>query len=157
MRKLIILGLIAATAMPAAAMAQSRGEVRDSARDLRQEQRELRDAQRYGSRHDVREQRRDVREARQELREDWRDYRRSHRDVYRGGNWRAPFRYNRWDVGAQLRPTYYSSRYYISDPYRYRLPRQGNPNLRWVRHYNDVLLVNVRSGRVMEVHRGFFW
>jgi Ni/Co efflux regulator RcnB len=149
MRKLIILGLIAATAMPGAVMAQSRGEVRDSARDLRQEQRELRDAERYGSRHDVREQRRDVRDARQELREDWRDYRRSH--------WRAPFRYNRWEAGSQLRPSYYSSRYYISDPYRYRLPRPNNPNLRWVRHYNDVLLVNVRSGRVMEVHRGFFW
>ena len=95
--------------------------------------------------------------ARKELREDWRDYRRSHRDVYRGGNWRAPFRYNRWEVGSQLRPSYYNSRYYISDPYRYRLSRPGNPNLRWVRHYNDVLLVNVRSGRVMEVHRGFFW
>ncbi|APL95393.1 hypothetical protein Sj15T_24790 [Sphingobium sp. TA15] len=156
MRKLIILGLMAATVIPGAAMAQSRAEVRDSARDLRQEQRDLRDAQRYGNRRDVREERRDVREARQELREDWRDYRRSHRDVYRGGNWRAPFRYNRWEVGARLRPAYYSSRYYIADPYRYRLPRAG-ANLRWVRHYNDVLLVNVRTGRVMEVHRGFFW
>ena len=156
MRKLIILGLIAATAMPGAVMAQSRAEVRDSARDLRQEQQDLRDAQRYGSRHDVREQRHDVREARQELREDWRDYRRSHRDVYRGGNWRAPFHYQRWDAGAQLRPSYYSSRYYISDPYRYRLPAP-RANLRWVRHYNDVLLVNVRTGRVVEVHRGFFW
>jgi len=26
-----------------------------------------------------------------------------------------------------------------------------------VRHYNDVLLVNVRTGRVLTVHRGFFW
>lgn len=156
MRKFIILGLMAATVMPGAAMAQSRAEVRDSARDLRHEQRDLRDAERYGSRRDVREERRDVREARQELREDWRDYRRSHRDVYRGGNWRAPFRYNRWEVGARLQPTYYSSRYYIADPYRYRLPRPS-ANLRWVRHYNDVLLVNVRTGRVMEVHRGFFW
>lgn len=156
MRKLIILGLIAATAMPGAAMAQSRGEVRDSARELRQEQRELRDARRYGDRRDVREERRDVREARREVREDWRDYRRSNRNVYRAGNWRAPFRYTRWNEGARIRPVYYSSRYYISDPYRYRLPRPGN-NLRWVRHYNDVLLVNVRSGRVMQVHRGFFW
>jgi Ni/Co efflux regulator RcnB len=156
MRKLIILGLIAATAMPGAAMAQSRGEVRDSARELRQEQRELRDARRYGDRRDVREERRDVREARREVREDWRDYRRSNRNVYRAGSWRAPFRYTRWNEGARIRPVYYSSRYYISDPYRYRLPRPGN-NLRWVRHYNDVLLVNVRSGRVMQVHRGFFW
>ena len=55
MRKFIILGLIAATAMPTAVMAQSRSEVRDSARDLRQEQRDLRDARRYGDRRDVRE------------------------------------------------------------------------------------------------------
>lgn len=156
MRKLIILGLIAATAMPGAAMAQSRGEVRDSARELRQEQRELRDARRYGDRRDVREERRDVREARREVREDWRDYRRSHRNVYRAGNWNAPFRYNRWEAGSRIRPAYYNSRYYINDPYRYRLPRPGY-NMRWVRHYNDVLLVNVRTGRVIEVHRGFFW
>jgi len=30
-------------------------------------------------------------------------------------------------------------------------------NQRWVRHYNDVMLVNVRNGRVIQVHRGFFW
>ena len=74
----------------------------------------------------------------------------------RGGNWRAPFRYNQWNVGVRLRPAYYNSRYYIADPYRYRLPRPG-VNQRWVRHYNDVLLVNVRNGRVIQVHRGFFW
>ena len=95
-------------------------------------------------------------DSRQEAREDWQDYRRSHRDVYRAGNWNAPFRYSRWNAGAQLRPAYYSSRYYIADPYRYRLPRPA-ANQRWVRHYNDVMLVNVRTGRVMTVHRGFFW
>lgn len=155
MRKIIILGLMAA-ALPGIATAQSAGELRHDRRDIRQEQRDLRNARAHGNRHDIREQRRDVREARQEYREDWRDYRRTHRDVYRGGTWRAPFRYSAWTVGARLRPTYYSSRYYINDPYRYRLAAPG-PNLRWVRHYNDVLLVNVRNGRVMEVHRGFFW
>lgn len=156
MRKIIMLGLLAATVMPGAAQAQTYREARESQRDVREERRDLRQAQRHGDRRDVREQRSDLRNARQEAREDWRDYRRTHRDVYRSGNWRAPFRYSQWNVGAQLRPTYYSSRYYISDPYRYRLPRPG-ANLRWVRHYNDVMLVNVRTGRVMQVHRGFFW
>ncbi|WP_257539087.1 RcnB family protein [Sphingobium sp. CFD-1] len=156
MRKLIILGLIAATAAPGIATAQSASELRHDRREIRQDQRDLRQAQRHGDRHDVRDARRDVRDSRQEYREDWRDYRRTHRDVYRGGNWRAPFRYSRWNVGAQMRPAYYSSRYYIADPYRYRLPRPG-ANLRWVRHYNDVLLVNGRTGRVVQVHRGFFW
>ena len=156
MRKLIILGLLAATVAPSVASAQSAREVRQSQRELREEQRDLRQAQRYGDRRDVRDERRDVREARREVREDWRDYRRSHRSVYRAGNWRAPFRYKQWNAGAQLRPAYYNSRYYISDPYRYRLPRPGM-NQRWVRHYNDVMLVNVRNGRVIQVHRGFFW
>jgi Ni/Co efflux regulator RcnB len=28
---------------------------------------------------------------------------------------------------------------------------------RWVRYGNDVVLVNIRTGRVIEVHRAFFW
>lgn len=156
MRKLIILGLLAATVAPGIASAQSMGEVRQSQRHLREEQRDLQQARRYGDRHDVREAQRDVNHARQEVREDWRDYRRAHRDVYRAGRWNAPFRYTAWNNGQQLRPQYYGQRYYINDPYRYRLPRPGY-NMRWVRHYNDVLLVNVRTGRVVEVHRGFFW
>ncbi len=156
MRKIIILGLIAATALPSAATAQSRAEVRHDNREVRQEQRDLRQAQRYGDRRDVRDARHDLREARQERREDWRDYRQTHRNVYARGNWQAPFRYNAWNAGARLRPAYYSSRYYINDPYRYRLAAPGR-NLRWVRHYNDVLLVNVRTGTVVQVHRGFFW
>ncbi|MFY9351879.1 MAG: RcnB family protein [Sphingobium sp.] len=156
MRKFVILGLLAATLAPSIASAQSYGEVRRSQRDLREEQRELRQAQRYGDRRDIREERRDVADARREVREDWRDYRRTHRDVYRGGRWNAPFRYNQWNTGARLRPVYYQPRYYVADPYRYRLPRPGW-NQRWVRHYNDVLLVDTRSGRVIAAHRGFFW
>jgi Ni/Co efflux regulator RcnB len=155
MRKFIILGLIAATAMPGMAMAQSYGEARHSERQLREERRELHQAQLYGSRRDIRDERRDVRQARQETREDWRDYRRTHRDVYRGGGWRAPFRYTAWNAGARIRPAYYGSRYYV-DARRYRLPNAGY-NQRWVRHYNDVLLVDIRTGRVVTVHRGFFW
>lgn len=156
MRKIMIMALMAATVLPSAAMAQSRGELRRDRQEIREEQRELRDAQRYGDRRDIREERRDVREARREYREDWRDYRRSHRNVYARGNWRAPFRYNQFNTGARLRPAYYSSRYYIAEPGRYRLPNAGG-NLRYVRHYDDVLLVNVRNGRVLNVYRNFFW
>jgi hypothetical protein len=28
---------------------------------------------------------------------------------------------------------------------------------RWVRYYDDVLLVDVRNGRVVDVIRDFFW
>ncbi|PZU58829.1 MAG: hypothetical protein DI547_08595 [Sphingobium sp.] len=156
MRKFILMALMAATAVPGIANAQSAGEIRRDNREVREERRDLRQAQRYGDRKDVRDARHDLRDAKQERREDWRDYRRTHRDVYRAGNWRAPFRYNQWNTGQRLKPVYYSSRYYISDPYRYRLPTP-RANTRWVRHYNDVLLVNVRTGAIVEVHRGFFW
>jgi Ni/Co efflux regulator RcnB len=159
MRKLIISALMAATILPAGtAFAQSPREIRKDQRDIRQEQRELRQAQRYGTRADVREQRRDVREARRELREDWRDYRRDHRAVYTLPRYYAPrgHVYRPVRVGIALNPAFYGQRYWIADPYRYRLPRPGY-NQRWIRYGNDVLLINARSGRVIQVINGFFY
>ena len=171
MRKLMMTALIAAVAMPAfapvAASAQSQGEVRRDVRDVRQQQRELRDAQRRGDRRDVRDERRDVRGARQELREDvqdrnrrwgrddWRGYRDHNRGLYARGNWRAPFRYNAFRTGVRIAPGYYGSRYLIADPWRYRLPPAGYSQ-RWVRHYDDVILVDTRRGVVIDVIRGFY-
>jgi len=154
MRKLLLTALIAATVIPGVATAQT-GELRRDRQDIREEQRELRHAQRYGDRRDVREERRDVQDARREYREDWRDYRRDHRDVYRGAGWRAPFRYQRWQSGARIAPVYYNH-YVIRDYGRYRLPRPA-ANTYWVRHYNDVLLVNHRTGRVVRVYNNFYW
>ncbi|HEX8258583.1 MAG TPA: RcnB family protein [Allosphingosinicella sp.] len=167
MRKLIILGLMAATALPSTAvLAQSRGEIRRDYRDLREEQRELNQARRYGDRGDIREERRDVRDARRELREDisdrrnwgrndWRSYRYSNRSLFSRGHYRAPFRYRSFGIGYRIAPTYFGSSFFV-DPYRYRLPYHGG-YLRWVRHYDDVLLVDVRRGIVVDVVRGFFW
>lgn len=173
MRKTLIASLIAAVAMPAAivpvtANAQSNREVREDRRDLREERRELRQAERRGDWRDVREERRDVRDARRDLnqsvrerdrrwgRNDWRDYRNSNRALYARGNWRAPFRYNQWRPGARIAPTYYGQRYWINDPWRYRLPPVSR-NQRWVRHYNDVVLIDYRRGVVVDVIRGFYW
>ena len=183
MRKLILTALIAATAFPViaptVANAQSNGEIRRDRRDVRQEQRQLNDAYRRGDRSDIRNERRDVRDARQELREDvgdrrndwrdnrrddrrnwgrndWRGYRDQNRNIYARGNWNAPFRYNVFRSGVRIAPTYYGSRYFINDPWRYRLPNPGF-NQRWVRHYNDVLLVDTRRGFVIDVIRNFYW
>ena len=157
MRKLIVLGLIAATALPGIASAQT-AELRRDRQDIREEQRELRHAQRYGDRDDIREERRDLRDARREYREDWREYRREHREVYRRPAYAGPrgYRYRPVEAGYRLRPVYYAPRYVIDDPYRYRLPRPHR-NQRWVRYGNDVLLVNVRSGIVNSVYHDFFW
>ena len=164
MRRLIILGLMAATVLPAAApvAAQSRAEIQRDREDVREERRELRDAQRYGSQREVREERRDLQEARRELREDrqdrrdWRAYRNDNRRLYSRGSWRAPFAYRTFRPGVVIRQNYYAPRYFVADPYRYRLPAP-RPGLRWVRHYDDVLLVNVRRGTVVQVIRNFFW
>ncbi len=157
MRKLILAGLMAATLVPGVASAQN-GELRRDRQDVREQQRELRDARMYGDRHDVREQRRDVRDAREEYREDWRSYRRDHGDAFRGPAYVGPrgWRYRPVTAGYRLQPGFYGERYVIADPYRYRLPRVMGPT-RYVRYGNDVLLVNVRTGRVLEVYNSFFY
>ncbi|MBK6414788.1 DUF1090 family protein [Sphingopyxis sp.] len=149
--KFLTVGLIAAMMVPGVASAQTRGEVRDSRQDVREEQRELREAQRYGDRGDVREERRDVRDARQELREDKRDWRQDRR--YQ--SYRAPFKYQQFRVGATLRSNYYAPSYRPSYDSRWGVPRAGR-NLTYVRHYNDLLLVNERNGRVVKVYRNHF-
>lgn len=158
MRKPIILALMAAVAVPSMAQAQSLGEARQSQRDVREERRDLREAQRYGSRSDVREERRELREAQREARQDWRDYRRTNREAYRRPAYIGPrgYVYRPIVVGHRFAPTYYSSRYIIANPWQYRLPR-ATGNQRWVRYGNDVALVNIRTGRVLEVHNRFFW
>lgn len=164
MRKLMTLGLIVAAMVPAAASAQTWGEVRGDRRDLRQEQRELDRAYRSGNPYRIAEERRDVRAARAELREDyrdwrrddWRDWRRDHRDIYARGRWNAPFRYQAFRPGVRIAPAYWGQRYFIADPWRYHLP-PARPGQRWVRHYDDVLLIDARRGVVLDVYRGFFF
>ena len=48
------------------------------------------------------------------------------------------------------------SNYWLNDPWQYRLPPAYGP-YRWVRYYNDALLVDIYSGQVVDVIYGFFW
>lgn len=159
MRKLILSALIAATIIPAAgATAQSYGEARRSDREVREERQDLRQAQRYGDRRDVREARRDLRDAREERREDWRDYRRNNRNVYTLPRYVGPrgLAYRPIRTGVVLNRGFYGQRYVIANPYRYRLPPATGAQ-RWVRYGNDVALVNIRNGRVIQVYDRFFY
>jgi hypothetical protein len=149
-KSLILGGLMAAMLAPVAAQAQSR-EVREERRDVREERREYRDAQRYGDRGDVREERREYRDAQRDLREAKRDWRQDRRY----GNYRAPFAYRQFNVGVTLRPGYYAPAFRPAYDARWGLPRAGR-NLTYVRHYNDLLLVNERNGRVVRVYRNHF-
>ncbi|HXG80207.1 MAG TPA: RcnB family protein, partial [Sphingomicrobium sp.] len=53
-------------------------------------------------------------------------------------------------------PSHYHSRYWLHDPWYYRLPPAYGP-YRWVRYWNDALLVNVHTGEVVDVIHNFFW
>ncbi len=162
MRRIILAAIAAAVSLPAIAapaVAQSR-------RDVREERREYQQALRHGDRRDIREERREYDRARRGYqadrrdrawgRDDWRGHRDRNRAIYARGNWNAPFRYQTFRPGVAIGRPYYAQRYWIADPGRYRLP-PARPGLRWVRHYNDVLLIDSRRGRVIDVKRNFYW
>ena len=126
MRKLILLGLMAATVIPGAASAQDRHDRRDTRQDVRQ---------------DVRQDNRDNR------RHDRRNIQRN-RVAYV-----APYsgwRYRAINPGYQLQSSFYGSRYAINDYGAYQL-RAPNRWQRWIRYGDDLVLVNTRTGRVIQV------
>ena len=153
--KFLIASVVAATLTPMAAQAQTR-EMERNDQEVREEKRDLKDAKRYGTREDVRNERQDLREAKQERREDWRDYRQSNRNVFRGNRFNAPFRYRTFNDGVGIGSSYYAPRYRVNNYSNYRLSQPGRYQT-YVRHYNDVLLVNTRTGRVIRAYRGFYW
>lgn len=173
MRKLILSAAMAATALTGVPLSMTanaqewrqerreerrddRQDVREAGRDVREERRELREAYREGDRRDIREERRDVARAEHRYSRELHDYRRDNPRVYSRGNWSAPYRYRHWDRGVRVDRVYYAPRYYVNDPWRYRLPHAPG-YARWVRHYDDVLLIDLRSGRVIDVYHRFFW
>ncbi len=108
---------------------------------------------------DRRNDRRWDRRWRDNNRYDWQRYRNTNRVVFRLGTYYAPYRnysYRRVNVGYRLDSLFFGSRYWISSPWQYRLPEVYGP-YRWVRYYNDVLLVDIYSGEVVDVIHDFFW
>ncbi len=96
---------------------------------------------------------------RRDNRYNWSSWRNQHRDHYRGGYYSAPYRgynYSRLSIGIFLGSPFYQERYWISDPGSYRLPDAYGP-YRWVRYYDDVLLIDTYSGEVVDVIYDFFW
>lgn len=89
---------------------------------------------------------------------DWNKWRRHHRHRFHLYAYFDPFGwgYYPFSIGWRLWPGYYGNRYWIMDPWYYRLP-SAPPGTRWVRYYNDVLLVDMWSGEVIDVIHNFFW
>lgn len=148
---------------------EDRREWRDDRRDDRRDWRADRREDRRDWRDDRRDDRREWRHDRRDDRRDWRHDRRHDRYVrhddrrWRGHYWhpqhryRAPVRYVRpagyrhvrWGVGHRLPPAYYARPYYV-DYHAYRLPPPPYGH-RWVRHDNDVILVALATGLVLDV------
>lgn len=95
---------------------------------------------------------------RRDHRYDWRNHRHHHRSLFRLGRYYDPYGwgYRRFSIGYSLWPSYYGSSFWLNDPWQYRLPPAYGP-YRWVRYYNDALLINIYTGQVVDVIYSFFW
>lgn len=97
---------------------------------------------------------------RQDRRYDWNSYRNRYGDRYRMGRYDAPrgwnYGYRSFSVGIFLNSLLYSNSYWLNDPYSYRLP-PAYGSMRWIRYYDDALLVDIRDGYVVDVINNFFW
>jgi len=97
-------------------------------------------------------------EWRHDHRYDWRGHRSRYSSLYRFGRYYDPYGwgYRRFSIGLNLWPSYYGSSFWLNDPWQYRLPPAYGP-YRWVRYYDDALLVNIYTGQVVDVVHNFFW
>lgn len=100
------------------------------------------------------------RDWRRDGRYDWNRYRERNRSVYRLPRYYAPpgyaYGYRRLGIGVRLNSFLFGSNYWINDPFYYRLPEVWGP-YRWVRYYNDALLVDIYTGQVVDVEYDIFW
>lgn len=97
---------------------------------------------------------------RNDRRYDWRSYRNNYRAIYSPGRYYAPrgwsYGYRPFSSGIFIDSMFYSNNYWLDDPYEYRLP-PAYGSMRWIRYYDDALLVDMRDGYVVDVIRGFFF
>lgn len=95
---------------------------------------------------------------RRDKRYDWRDHRKRNKWKFHLGFYYDPFgwNYHRYGIGWRLWPSHYGSRFWLHDPWSYRLPPAYGP-YRWIRYWDDALLVNIYTGQVVDVIYDFFW
>lgn len=149
MRKLFLGVVAAALVAPLAVSAQTR-EIRKDEQKVERQNEDLQRAVDNGNLKDIEKHARGARKAGQELRED--------RDSFARKHYVAPYRdwsYTALTPGTTLRPGFYATNYAVAHPDGYALHR-AKRNERWVRYGDDLVLVNMRSGRVMEVASGRF-
>lgn len=90
---------------------------------------------------------------------DWYSWRNRYPGYFQVGAYYAPYRnysYRRLSIGHFLNALFFDQDYWIADPWYYRLPEAYGP-YRWVRYYDDAVLVNIYSGEIADVIHHFFW
>ena len=97
---------------------------------------------------------------RSDSRYNWSRARNDNRDNFRLPRYYAPYGwdygYRRFSIGFRLSSILFANNYWIDDPYYYDLPPAYGP-YRWVRYYNDALLVDIYTGEVVDTVYDIFW
>lgn len=65
------------------------------------------------------------------------------------------YHYRRWTAGVVLPALLFRSSYYFTDYHRFGLASPPR-HFRWIRFGPDLLLVNIRTGRIRTIHYGVF-
>lgn len=89
---------------------------------------------------------------------DWAAWRANHREIYRLGYYYPPlgdYAYVPIGDGGLLDAAFMAEQFWIADPSIYHLPPVWGP-YRWIRYYNDALLVDIDTGQVVDVVRAIF-
>lgn len=97
---------------------------------------------------------------RSDRRYNWNAYRNANRHAFRLPRYYAPpgysYGYRRFGIGFTLSSSLFAQNYWINQPSYYRLPEAYGP-YRWVRYYNDALLIDTYSGAVVDAIYDIFW
>lgn len=153
MKRFILLAAVAAMVAPGTAQAQRHDRGHQAYHQIVNHDRRTARANRHAIRSDRQLARADRRVGRAD-----RDFSRASRHAR--AMYVAPVRhwtYRPVRVGYRLDPAFYGSRYYIDNYGMYHLQAPHSRWLRWIRYGNDLLLVNIRTGRVLDVVHYRFW
>jgi len=95
---------------------------------------------------------------RKDRRYDWYKHRNRYWWLFQLGWYNDPFGwgYQPYGIGWRMWPSYYSRSYWLDDPWQYRLP-YAPAGTRWIRYWDDAVLVDLWSGQVIDVVYNFFW
>jgi hypothetical protein len=95
---------------------------------------------------------------RKDRRYDWYKHRNRYWWLFQLGWYNDPFGwgYQPYGIGWRMWPSYYGRQYWLDDPWQYRLP-YAPAGTRWIRYWDDAILVDLWSGQVVDVIYNFFW